>query len=169
MFRATSEWDRRGLDDLQAFLTNFPKETELLIKKIVVPYISKQLAITVRKAAPPSPWSLDNPVPWTSERQHRKYWFSKGFGMGIPTKRTNQYINAWQVRGQYRHKPFRAEVVVRNVDKRKNYPPQFIAGPYQQRFHRITGWLPYEPTIGIIMDDAALIFGAELRRLWNSA
>jgi hypothetical protein len=40
---------------------------------------------------------ISYPVNWDSEKQRRAFFATNGFGRGIPTKRTNTYIDAWKI------------------------------------------------------------------------
>lgn len=37
------------------------------------------------------------PIPWVSKKQMRAFFASDGFGRGIPTKRSNEYVRGWQI------------------------------------------------------------------------
>lgn len=37
------------------------------------------------------------PIPWDSPGQQKVFFASDGFGRGIPTRRSNDYIKGWQV------------------------------------------------------------------------
>lgn len=39
----------------------------------------------------------DYPIPWDSPEQQKAFFASNGFGRGIPTKRSGEYIKGWQV------------------------------------------------------------------------
>lgn len=74
------------------------------------------------------------PIRWTSERQRRAFFATKGFGRGIPTVRSHALVKGW-----------RAEFDATNDGglfsfiNRVNYE-QFVTGIYQQGFHNDTGW-----------------------------
>jgi hypothetical protein len=38
------------------------------------------------------------PIHWDSEKQRRAFFATKGFGRGIPTKRTGKYVRSWHIR-----------------------------------------------------------------------
>jgi hypothetical protein len=99
------------------------------------------------------------PINWTSERQRRAFWASDGFGRGIPTRRTDAMVNAWDVR-------FRATntggtlTLVNDTDY-----AGYVVGDQQQGFHKDTGWYKVE-------DKAAQInaFAADtLEQTWITA
>jgi hypothetical protein len=39
----------------------------------------------------------DYPIHWDTRKQQKAFFASDGFGRGIPTKRSGEYIKAWQV------------------------------------------------------------------------
>jgi hypothetical protein len=89
------------------------------------------------------------PIRWTSERQRRAFFASNGFGRGIPTKRTDAMINAWDVR-------FKATTtggqltLVNDTDY-----AGFVVGDNQQGFHKDTGWYQVEDKVQQINTFAA--------------
>lgn len=102
------------------------------------------------------------PIQWTSERQRRAFFATKGFGRGIPTRRTHRLSQSWDVVVNInqitRWEAFVAELTVFlakfgigappqpplpsvwvSVDNPTDYEP-FVTGIHQQGFHHDTGW-----------------------------
>lgn len=75
------------------------------------------------------------PIRWTNERQRRAFFASKGFGRGIPTKRTNKIINAWDA--EFVPTDDGGMLVMSNPYE----AAQFIFGPNTQGFHLDTGYV----------------------------
>jgi hypothetical protein len=116
------------------------------------------------------PGPVHYPVRWTSERQRRAFFATKGFGRGIPTKRTGD-VARWDVLVDYATLEkigsflYRVQVVLAHLDPRKKQalgsaPPggviisianavpyqRYVTGSQQQGFHQDTGWI-YAPSI----------------------
>lgn len=77
------------------------------------------------------------PIRWTSERQRKAFFASKGFGRGIPAKRGSppEITRAW--RGEFIPTPDGGIMALINdapgVD--------FVQGFRAQEFHKDTGWV----------------------------
>jgi hypothetical protein len=68
------------------------------------------------------------PIQWDSERQRRAFFATKGFGRGIPYRRTNRYRLGWRLSNQ----PFGASLANRR-------PAGAIGGTtsgWQSKIHR---------------------------------
>ena len=142
MISVGSQWDRTTLDlILQAFRT-LPEKTDKVLRRTVRPIVSRYVDQSLRKPPPVARWTSSNPPPWTSGKQRRAYFWTNGFGMGIPTRahRTNQYIRAWHVNASYKNNF--GTVTVTNTDPAAD----FIGGVEQQLFHALTGWI-YAPDV----------------------
>ena len=81
------------------------------------------------------PGPSKKPIRWSSERQRRGVFATDGFGGGIPTRRSNAIVNAWQVE--------LTEGTDSAVLKLSNDNPgmPFVQGEFQQPFHADTGWI----------------------------
>jgi hypothetical protein len=108
------------------------------------------------------------PIRWTSERQRRAFFATKGFGRGIPTRRTHAlsrgwdvYVNIEQVSRIEAYKVALLEFLTRLTGGTAPTPPpaavivsvdnpvayeQYVTGIHQQGFHQDTGW-QYAPDI----------------------
>jgi len=75
----------QGLQDLEA---EIPKVGRLQIYR-TMQRIQKRMR---RPGKRPS-----HPIRWVSEKQKRAFFATEGFGRGIPTRRTNEYVNAWEL------------------------------------------------------------------------
>jgi len=62
-------------------------------------------------------------------RQRRAFWASDGFGVGIPTERTDEYVNSFETHMETAG--FGGFVVLQNTDP----DAEFIGGDRQQPFH----------------------------------
>jgi len=76
---------KQGLGALRHRL--FPGAVEVIHK--TAGEIRKEMAVPGK---PPT-----YPIPWDSPKQRRAFFATNGFGRGIPTKRTDEYVNAWKV------------------------------------------------------------------------
>jgi hypothetical protein len=72
---------------------------ERLRKKI--PLVSRQrlfdAAVAIRKKMKEPGRPPVYPIQWDTVRQRKAFFASDGFGRGIPTRRTGDYLKAWQV------------------------------------------------------------------------
>jgi hypothetical protein len=75
------------------------KRFERLRRKI--PLISLQrlydAAVAIRHVMKEPGKPISHPVHWDSPRQRKAFFATDGFRRGIPTRRTDEYIRAWQV------------------------------------------------------------------------
>jgi hypothetical protein len=95
------------------------------------------------------PGSPVYPIRWKSERQRKAFFASKGFGRGVPTRRRNVIIRAWEVKLGTR--PGGGSVTL--------YNPQdawvFLQGDQAQPFHLDTGYVQVEDVIDQFRKEAA--------------
>lgn len=105
-------------------------------------YANKALDQIKRIPGPPV-----HPIRWTSDRQRAAFFASKGFGRGIPTRRTNTIIEAWDVR----FLPTRDGGILLMSNPYEE--AQYLFGPNTQGFHLDTGYVQ--------LDDVTKDFFAE--------
>lgn len=82
------------------------------------------------------PGKVKYPIQWTSDRQRRAFFASKGFGKGIPYVRTGKLAKAWFI-----HTLHDANGMITIQLGNDDPTMQFVEGENQQRFHALTGWL----------------------------
>ena len=85
-----AEW--RGLDRLVESLRNFKRR----LFPGTIDYIYRtadQIREEISKPGSPPTY----PINWDSERQRKAFFATDGFGRGIPTKRSNEYVEAYHV------------------------------------------------------------------------
>lgn len=128
------------------------------LMKSVPDVVSIEMARTANKNAPGlkadlqrTPGPVSYPIHWVSERQRRAFFATKGFGRGIPTRRTGAIAAQWSVEVIYQ--PNRITAIAAS-----NPSPvrRFVTGDEQQPFHTITGWQKDADTLeiwGLIMAD----------------
>lgn len=87
------------------------------------------------------PGNVVYPIQWQSERQRRAFFATNGFGAGIPYRRTDDYINAWDIELR-KTSDNRIDWIISNDDPKARYVGGSFAADdkYQQRFHIATGW-----------------------------
>jgi len=75
------------------------KRFERLRKKI--PLVSRQrlydTAVEIRKKMKEPGKKPTYPIQWDSVRQRKAFFASDGFGRGIPTRRSGEYLRGWKV------------------------------------------------------------------------
>lgn len=83
------------------------------------------------------------PIRWKSERQRRAFFASKGFGKGIPTRRTYAIVKGWHVV----YLPTQTGGAVSLINEVPGM--QYVQGDNVQPFHLDTGWVQR----GDVVDD----------------
>jgi len=145
--------DRRKAPEIIPRLNAWNVQTTLLLGKI--------------------PGPVKYPIRWTSERQRRAFFATRGFGRGIPTKRTGDvarwgvYVN-YDIFEAFSLFTYKFGIALANLNPKKKAtygtPPSegvaatiaisaaarkyqtYVTGTQQQGFHRDTGWI-YAPSI----------------------
>jgi hypothetical protein len=75
------------------------------------------------------------PIRWTSERQRRAFFATKGFGRGIPTRRTGKIVRSWEA--EFSSNKYGGVLLLVNM-----HPAvQYLQGENAQGFHKDTGWV----------------------------
>ena len=108
---------------------------------------------TLRRLQTPAP-PVKYPIQWKTAKQRRAYFATKGFGKGIPTRRTGALQKGWKaiIEGDIREGLFTVynDAVTRDYFTGAIvYYEQFVTGVNQQPFHRATG---YTPSQDILLD-----------------
>jgi len=100
------------------------------------------------------PGPVKRPIQWTSEKQRRAFFATKGFGGGIPTVRTGAIPQAWDVIFVEEAGAFR--ILITNPNKAAKFlygGTSLRSNPkFQQQMHKNTGWPTVAPIIAIYMD-----------------
>lgn len=122
-------------------LKTVPRKFKALYRKRIDTLAKKTLQELRR-----TPGKVKRPIEWTSRKQQRAYFASRGFGKGIPTVRTGALQNGWKVLDEsdftqglftvYNDSTVRDYFTGAIV-----YYEEFVTGVNQQRFHRNTGWI----------------------------
>jgi len=145
---AVSATTNGALDRLERLVKQYPDEVQEGAYDVLVDagnaLIDRQL--------------VQNPAPftgrrdWQSERQRRAYFATGGFGRGIPSTRTGEINDAWELGFDVQ----RSSITVTLFNVSDHY--RFVVGSLrmdgpdtQQRMHKQGGWKPVAPII-----DAAL-------------
>lgn len=69
------------------------------------------------------------PIQWVTKKQKRAFFYTKGFGRGVPTKRTNRHRLAWEV------VPNQNGAVLQNKEKGARFIWGDIRGKGQSPIH----------------------------------
>lgn len=126
------------LGNLSAYLASLQENINQTQKQVVAevePTALDELGFTPEA----SPWSEDNPIPWTSVVQGAAFHASGGFGGGIPHVRTNALPDGWIVSNDGNGKTMIANnapgalYVYGSLSKAN-------PGEHQQYFLAIAGW-----------------------------
>lgn len=89
------------------------------------------------------------PIRWKSRRQRRAFFATKGFGRGIPTRRTGGLVAGWQVR-------YSKQGQLHTLTLANPVPSmQFVQGQAQQPFHKDTGWARWDTETGQFVKESS--------------
>lgn len=88
----TLSYQVRGLDRVKGKLDDLDKAIPGAVKMIQTAMERARRAVS--KAAPRPRY----PIQWDSEKQRRAFFATKGFGGGIPSRRSGKYEGSWKVR-----------------------------------------------------------------------
>jgi hypothetical protein len=135
-----AEWTSKVIRSVETVTPEMRK----FAKKKVRPFITK----SVKHILGVPPGQPSYPLDWQSGIQMLMFFITRGFGKGIPYRRTDELVNSWVTRGRYTEGKVRISVY--NDDPKATW----VVGENQQDFHTKTGW-PYAPSeISNIFDDA---------------
>ena len=112
------------------------KQFQDLIDRDVIPTLRQQ--VKARLAAPPGP--VRYPFQFSTARSRRAYFATRGFGNGIPYRRTGDLGRAWKV--DHIRRPTGGEITVYNDAPYAGYVygAPIIGGANQVPGHANTGW-----------------------------
>lgn len=119
---------------LSAFRDLYPRaqaQFRVELQTKVKPVLQKQVDATFGR----DPGPVKYPIEWTSQRQRRAFFASRGFGRGIPTKRSDQLKDSWVV---VVGTQLRTNLIT--LYNPKSYAKYVYPGADQQKFHANTGW-----------------------------
>lgn len=122
-------------------ITDAYRDLESDLGKLVTTTFRRRLVKTgqrilrIVKVKPgPVVYANNGKLRWKSRKQQQAFFASNGFGGGIPTERTDAYINDFEV--VVETTDFAGSVSVINNNPAAGY----IGGDDQQPFHEDTGW-----------------------------
>ena len=154
--RLKLEADTDALDGVYAFLERFDEIVAEAGEETAAELTPGLLAELKRQ--PPERTENSPQIQWTSEKQHKAYFASDGFGAGIPYKRTGGLAAAWRVVTERTSTGFR--MVVENPKRAARFVYGSLAknivaaSRFQQQFHRTTGWPLASPIVNEWIDVA---------------
>lgn len=138
VFRASIEVTNPGLLEAYAeLLEAAPEVVNRLVNRTVNRKRDRLLAAFHKEPGP-----AVHPLHFTSLRQQKALFASKGFGAGLPTRRSHHLVNAWRLIVLYSSNAI-TSIILENDDPAR----PFVIGRRQQPFHKITGWYQEEPLI----------------------
>lgn len=120
----------RGLEDVQAFLKALPRGTMKVAIAAMAEYMLGDDNHGLRHYPPRRTHGKGNPYRWQSEKQRRAFFATKGFGRGVPSRRTGDLSRGWQASVD----PYR-----KTLFNRLPYA-KFVMGDAQQTGHTVDGW-----------------------------
>jgi len=123
-------------------ISKFLREVELRLKQIPQRFHNTmkgregQLANRALDRLTREPGRPIYPLRWASERQRRAFFATRGFGRGIPTRRSGELLEGWQVIYEEIGEESGA-IILTNDDP----SVEFVQGDRAQPFHLDTGWV----------------------------
>lgn len=120
----------RGLEEVQAFLKSLPRGTMKVAIAAMSEYILGDDTHGLRHYPPRRSHGAGNPYRWQSEKQRRAFFATKGFGKGIPSRRSYELSRGWQQSVD----PYR-----KTLFNRVPYA-KYVMGNQQQKGHTTDGW-----------------------------
>lgn len=129
MIKQTIEIDTDIVEALEDGFRRFPSVLNTALTRNIARAKSRLLSTLHDQPGKPK-----YPIRWTSERQRRAFFATKGFGRGIPTRRTGKLVNAWDIKVDTQ-----TTGGVLTVFNSVEYE-QYVTGINQQGFHHDTGW-----------------------------
>ena len=120
----------RGLEEVQAFLKALPRGTMKVAIAAMSEYILGDDTHGLRHYPPSRSHGAGNPYRWQSEKQRRAFFATKGFGKGIPSRRSYELSRGWQQSVD----PYR-----KTLFNRVPYA-KYVMGNQQQIGHTTDGW-----------------------------
>jgi hypothetical protein len=119
-----------GQEAVQRFLETVPRGTIKVAMAAISEYILGDDRHGLRYEPARVNHGTGNKYKWNSEKQRRAFFATKGFGGGIPSKRTGKMKEGWRVSVD----PYRTTIY-----NRVRYA-QFVVGDNQQRGHKADKW-----------------------------
>lgn len=107
-----------------------------------------RLANKALRAITTRPGPAVKPIEWSSERQRRAFFATRGFGKGIPTKRTNELLDAWRVTFT---KDGEGGIIA--LENPISYM-RFVQGDQVQQFHLNTGYVQVDDVTDDFLKEA---------------
>jgi hypothetical protein len=120
----------RGVEALEAFLKVLPRGTMKVAIAAMSEYMLGDDTHGLRHYPPRRTHGKGNPYRWQSEKQRRAFFATKGFGGGIPSRRSGELSRGWQASVD----PYR-----KTLFNRVPYA-KYTMGDRQQKGHTTDGW-----------------------------
>jgi hypothetical protein len=144
----TATVSTQNLDAVQALYRQAPEMTDRAVRRDLVPFARHYVDRNLRR----EPGTPVRPLRWAPSRhpedrdkppntrwgyysrQKAAYFFTDGFGAGIPYHRTHHLVRGWHVTADYANGFGGIRV---HHDSEVSL---FVVGKWQQRYHYDTGW-----------------------------
>lgn len=135
MYKTEVMFPRAEWRKLRESLKAVPKEFQQKITRETTAMVNDAVEVFEQYPGP-----VKKPIRWTSKKQRRAYFATKGFGKGIPYRRTGGLANDWRV--VRTGNQYESTLTFSNANP---YLP-YVIGRWQQGFHKNTGWRPLKLT-----------------------
>ena len=120
----------RGVEEVKRFLETVPRGTIKVAMAAIAAYILGDDRHGLRHEPARVFHGPGNKYKWNSDKQRRAFFATKGFGGGIPSKRTGKMKEGWRVSVD----PYRTTIYNRVRHS------QFVVGDNQQKGHKADKW-----------------------------
>ena len=136
--------DTDVIEATRALVAKSPRAVDALVNRSIRNDVTNR--VVSRLSVTPGP--VKYPIRWKTERQRKTFFATRGFGRGIPTRRTGAVQSGWEL--EWSITSGSGSAVVANP---VSYA-QFVYTPDQQPFHENTGWLDTEAIDTIILEES---------------
>lgn len=154
--------------DVFAATRELPTRAKRTFNREIETVVQPELQRHVKDLVVVAPGPVVHPFAFATARSRRAFFATKGFGRGVPTRRTNAIINAWTI--EVTRAGEKSYIILTNT----NPASQYVYGTAYQRQvpgHRATGWgRDLRPALALIQERAVeLIIEAWGRAVYQAA
>lgn len=164
MIKMTSRFSVAALQGLQAYMQDFDNVAYQVFEDVAHP-IGQAAVQTLSIPA----GTVRYPIQWASEAQRRAFFATKGFGRGIPARRTGATLKAWKYSIKRDQSGFTFSIF--NTKPWAKYlfgslaQNERSAARFQQPMHRNTGYPLASPIVKSRVDMLRDNYAEEMRRI----
>lgn len=152
MITVTITVDYKTLAQIEHNILDAQRQFKTLLSKRVNAHAARALH-DIRNA----PSSPKYPIEWQSERQRKAFFASKGFGRGIPYRRTGKLQASWAIEKNF-------DLNSGKMDLVNNAPEAvYVQGDIVQRMHLASGW----PQVDDVANKYDVLLADTIVKTWD--